>query len=248
MGRPKALTEKQCLWCGQGFHPHTGKQSYCSRPCWKSAMDAIPEEAKLARRREMRLAWKKNNAEKLRLQWSTPEARARRQTWRDANPERVQLYHARYLQNHPDTVRESKANHASSELCQQTREKRRRKFWQTPSLRMKMVVERAFIRAIRSDLEFDQCLKQILMDNPPMVCACCGVDFNYSGDPQKTRQRTSPSIDRVDNTKGYVVGNVQIICWGCNADKSHLTVERMEQFIAYIKRHIGVAPCGVKQA
>ena len=113
---------------------------------------------------------------------------------------------------------------------------------------MKMLVEGAFVRAIRSELEFDQCLKGIFMDNPPMTCACCGVAFNYASEPSSERQRTSPSIDRVDNTKGYVVGNTQIICWGCNTDKSHLTVERMEQFIAYIKKYIGHMPCEVESS
>jgi len=104
------------------------------------------------------------------------------------------------------------------------------------------IVKAAFVRAVRNDIEFDQCIKEMFAEHPPMSCVCCGIAFNYNEEPSRTRKRNSPSIDRVDNDKGYVVGNVQMICWGCNEDKSHLTVEKLERFLDYIKTYAGRMP------
>jgi hypothetical protein len=42
------------------------------------------------------------------------------------------------------------------------------------------------------------------------------------------RTGSSPSIDRVDNKKGYRKNNIEIVCWQYNCDKGTMTVE--EQF------------------
>lgn len=46
------------------------------------------------------------------------------------------------------------------------------------------------------------------------------------------------SLDRVDNTKGYVPGNVRVISRKANIMKSDLTIETLEQIIKYIKGEI----------
>jgi len=48
-------------------------------------------------------------------------------------------------------------------------------------------------------------------------------------------QDAAPSIDRVDNSKGYVPGNVRIISWRANRLKNDATVEEMELIIKYMK-------------
>lgn len=47
----------------------------------------------------------------------------------------------------------------------------------------------------------------------------------------------SPSIDRVDNTKGYVPGNVQIVSLKANRLKSNGTAEQHAQIAAYMQNH-----------
>jgi hypothetical protein len=47
---------------------------------------------------------------------------------------------------------------------------------------------------------------------------------------------TSPSIDRIDPTKGYVKGNVQIISWKANRIKGYASVEDLEILLAYMKQ------------
>ena len=46
------------------------------------------------------------------------------------------------------------------------------------------------------------------------------------------------SLDRVDNDKGYVKGNIRVISRKANLLKSSLTLEILENIIKYIKKEI----------
>jgi hypothetical protein len=46
------------------------------------------------------------------------------------------------------------------------------------------------------------------------------------------------SLDRVDNTKGYIPGNVRVISRKANIMKADLTVDLLEKLINYIKNEI----------
>jgi hypothetical protein len=48
----------------------------------------------------------------------------------------------------------------------------------------------------------------------------------------------SMSLDRVDNTKGYIPGNVRVISRKANLMKSSLTLNILEKLIKYIKNEI----------
>ena len=48
----------------------------------------------------------------------------------------------------------------------------------------------------------------------------------------------SPSIDRIDSTKGYTKNNVQIISWKANRIKMNSSVEELELILAYMKQGI----------
>ena len=57
------------------------------------------------------------------------------------------------------------------------------------------------------------------------------LEFNNAG-----FRETSPSIDRIDSSKGYTRDNVQIISWKANRLKSYATVEDLEILVAYLKQ------------
>ena len=57
------------------------------------------------------------------------------------------------------------------------------------------------------------------------------LEFNNAG-----FRENSPSIDRIDSTKGYTVDNIQIISWKANRIKSYATVEELETIVAYMKQ------------
>jgi len=54
-------------------------------------------------------------------------------------------------------------------------------------------------------------------------CPVCGVTMERGA----SERQTSPSIERIGNTKGYVPGNVHWCCLGCNGRKSDLTVTEL---------------------
>ena len=65
---------------------------------------------------------------------------------------------------------------------------------------------------------------------------CCPIfgfklEWNGSG-----FRETSPSIDRIDSTKGYTKDNVQIISWKANRIKGYASVEELEILLAYLKQ------------
>lgn len=46
------------------------------------------------------------------------------------------------------------------------------------------------------------------------------------------------SLDRVDNTKGYIPGNVKIISWRANGLKKDASIEELEKILVYMKTHL----------
>ena len=49
----------------------------------------------------------------------------------------------------------------------------------------------------------------------------------YTGQGGRQHSHDSKSLDRVDSTKGYIKGNVQIISWRANSLKGDATLEEM---------------------
>ena len=71
-------------------------------------------------------------------------------------------------------------------------------------------------------------------------CQCCGKELHIGYAPRETRSFRSnpaaPSVDRVDNHKGYTRENIAIICWECNYRKTDLSKEDLLMFLNYIER------------
>ena len=61
----------------------------------------------------------------------------------------------------------------------------------------------------------------------PDICPVLGIPLNW-----ETRDNW-PSIDRIDNTKGYIPGNVIIVSYKANAAKRNLTNEELEKIAKF---------------
>lgn len=67
-------------------------------------------------------------------------------------------------------------------------------------------------------------------------CPILNHELNYFATQKEMYY--SPSLDRVDNTKGYIPGNVRIISWEANRLKGSWSLEILERLVAYIKGEI----------
>lgn len=83
----------------------------------------------------------------------------------------------------------------------------------------------------RENLPFDLTLEDLV---PPTTCPVTGRTMKVA---VGARTFDSPSVDRYAPEKGYVKGNVEIICWGVNRLKNDCTNPVVfEQLAAYVRR------------
>jgi len=62
------------------------------------------------------------------------------------------------------------------------------------------------------------------------ICPRTGFKFDLSPHTEHHRNPFSPSIDRVDGAKGYIKGNIQIVCSWYNIAKNEYSDAQMLKF------------------
>ncbi len=78
-------------------------------------------------------------------------------------------------------------------------------------------------RAKTKGLEFDldsQFLYSLITENCPVTGAAFHWKTNYGAGEQSNPHPHAPSLDRIDNSRGYTKDNVWIISWKVNALKN----------------------------
>lgn len=90
----------------------------------------------------------------------------------------------------------------------------------------------------RKHKEFDITKEYLyeLLENQNDACYYTGRPFQYDTGPFK------PSLDRVDNTKGYIVGNVCLCCWYVNQMKRDLPLDLFLETCGQIAQRHQTAP------
>jgi hypothetical protein len=84
-------------------------------------------------------------------------------------------------------------------------------------------------RAKERGIEFNISKEDI---DVPDTCPILGIPLVKH---TKVFGRDSPSLDRRDPTKGYIVGNIGVIAWAANNVKNNLTIEQVEALLKYMK-------------
>lgn len=109
------------------------------------------------------------------------------------------------------------------ELNRKNVERRRKnpEFWM-------LVTARA--RAKKKGIPFDLELEDIVI---PTHCPILKIELK-SGEDKSIW--TSPTLDRIDNERGYVKGNVAVISKKANTNKGNMTVEEIERLLNYMKK------------
>lgn len=68
----------------------------------------------------------------------------------------------------------------------------------------------------------------------PETCPVLGIPIKTGGQSHGFKDNL-PSVDRIDSSKGYVSGNVEVISWRANRLKSDNTVETLELIANYMR-------------
>jgi hypothetical protein len=68
----------------------------------------------------------------------------------------------------------------------------------------------------------------------PEVCPVLGIKLRIAFG-RAANKPYSPSVDRFDNSKGYVKGNVRVISRRANSLKTNATVHELKQVIRYME-------------
>jgi hypothetical protein len=87
-------------------------------------------------------------------------------------------------------------------------------------------------RAFGKGLDFNLTIEDFKI--LPTHCPVLGIEINYTnkGKPQDN----SPSVDRIDNTKGYTSDNIIIICYRANRLKNDASIEEIEKIYDFYKK------------
>lgn len=85
-------------------------------------------------------------------------------------------------------------------------------------------------RAAAKDISFEITVDDIHI---PKMCPILMVELGPILGSLEDRPR-SPSLDRIDNSEGYVPGNVAVVSFKANQYKSDLSLEQIRKLYAYI--------------
>lgn len=96
----------------------------------------------------------------------------------------------------------------------------------------RILLSGAKTRAKQKGLDFNLELSDIIIPN---FCPVLGISIIIGGDKLSNN---SPTLDRIDSTKGYVKGNIEVISWRANFLKSNATFEEMYLLGKYYEPHI----------
>lgn len=148
--------------------------------------------------------------------------RAQAIAWEKANPEKVAAIvkrKAEKLKNDPVAAARRKASHAAWEHANP-----------------EAVLHRAAKhRARRDHAEFTIEVSDVCI---PEFCPLLGIRI----EPRRGGhgpQDASPSLDRIDNTKGYTKGNVWVVSWLANKMKATASKEQLLTFAGNIQKVFG---------
>lgn len=147
----------------------------------------------------------------------------------EANRDKLNEYQRKYYQ-------ENKDNPNFKEIIKRYRLKHRDRInknsanWKEVNCQ-KHLLSSAKYRAKKKGLEFDLDISDIII---PDKCPYLEVDL--TSDKLKGHLDSHMSVDRIDSSKGYVKGNVEIISYKANVMKNNATKEQLISFALNILR------------
>jgi hypothetical protein len=208
--------------------------------------------------REYQKQYRANNVEKTRIynkQYSTDNAKLIREQKKQYNASNTAIYSAQkkynaahapelraygkqYRATNAEKIRAQKKQHriANAENIRKRKQElhaaRVNKDIKGTWLRKTFI--RAKARAKKRGLPYDDKCPDLEL---PDVCPVLGIALIYPSALKNKRSPNSPSLDRLDNSLGYVYVNLRVISFRANALKNDATLNELELVIKYMKTH-----------
>jgi hypothetical protein len=92
--------------------------------------------------------------------------------------------------------------------------------------------QRAKVRAKERGHDFSLEVSDIII---PKTCPVLGIELKQNSG-RSGAYKNSYSLDRIDNSKGYIKGNIQVLSQLANAMKGAASVTELQQFADWINR------------
>lgn len=137
--------------------------------------------------------------------------------YRLRHPEKAKASSHKYLSDHSDEIKKRKQNFATEH----------------PD---KILYYNAKSRAKKRGSEFSIEPSDIVI---PDICPVLGISLLRATNNNQPCDN-SPSLDRIDNTEGYIKGNVWVISWRANKIKRHATVDELEKVLVATKNILAI--------
>lgn len=87
-------------------------------------------------------------------------------------------------------------------------------------------------RAKTKGLDFNITIEDIVI---PEMCPVLLIKIVPNTSGARNPIKSSPVLDRIDNSKGYIKGNVQVISSWANQRKGDLSIEEISRLYQYVK-------------
>lgn len=107
-----------------------------------------------------------------------------------------------------------------------------KKYRESDKGRIQRLLDNAKRRAKRKNIEFKIGTSDIFIPN---VCPILGVKIECGDDGGLNL--SSPSLDRIDNGKGYIKGNVAVISLKANKYKSDMSISTIRNLAEYVRKN-----------
>lgn len=91
------------------------------------------------------------------------------------------------------------------------------------------MLKRARVRAKKKGWEFNLDREDVAI---PEFCPVLGMKMEVASGAMKSN---SPTLDRLDNKKGYIKGNVMVISQRANMIKSDASIEEIEKVLEFVR-------------
>jgi len=163
-----------------------------------------------------RKAWQEANKEKITKQ---------KREWIEANRDKARAYCKKYKAANKEKLREKAKKYEAVNKDKITKQKKKYKLENFELVMFRGARQRAKSRG----LDFSISVDDIVV---PDVCPALGIPLVRDNIKPCNN---SPSLDRKDNSKGYIKGNVHVISRRANTIKNDSTIEELKMIIAYME-------------